>query len=165
MKRRFFLTLLGASGATLLLSSPQKARGYLSADTLALIHAVQQHMFPEGTTMPSAKSFNATEFLNETVSHSSFDKDIRKFIIDGSEKLQKREESRFLHYSSRERERALRSYEETPFGSGWLDRIMLLSLEGLLSDPIYGGNSKQSGWRALATRGGEPRPTSRYIEL
>ncbi len=165
MNRRLFLTLFGASSSTLLLSSPHKMKEYLPTDTLTLIYAVQQHMFPEGSTIPSAKSFNAIGFLNETVSHSSFDKDIRKFIIDGSEKLQKREKSRFLHYNSKEMEIALRSYEETSYGSGWLDRIVLLCLEGLLSDPIYGGNSEQSGWKALQTRGGEPRSTSRYIEL
>jgi len=75
------------------------------------------------------------------------------------------EKGKFLNYNTGQKENALRAYEEDSTGEGWLDRIMILSLEGLLSDPIYGGNFGESGWRSLHTRGGDPRPKTRYIEL
>jgi len=94
--------------------------------------------------------------------HPLYDRDIRTFVVEGAEELQRREGQQFLTYGRARREKALRAYERTVYGSGWLDRIMLLSLEGLLSDPIYGGNLQESGWKALGSRGGEPRPVVRY---
>jgi len=162
MKRRGFLGACAVVGGAVLLGSEQKPAAVLPKDIFSLIAGVQQHMFPEGSTLPSAGEFNATHFLQETVMHPLYDRDIRKFVIEGAEELQYREKQQFLTYDMVHRERALRAYEKTAYGSEWLDRVMLLSLEGLLSDPIYGGNIHESGWISLQTRGGEPRPVVRY---
>ncbi|MEA3417808.1 MAG: gluconate 2-dehydrogenase subunit 3 family protein [Campylobacterota bacterium] len=166
MDRRVFLAAGFMSGvSTLLMSEESPAGKGLSEDNYFLIEAVQQHMFPGGNGAPSAKEFQATRFLEEAIVHPSYDRDIREFIFRGAEKLRQREKGLFLTYDKKEKEQALRAFEQTSLGSGWLDRIMILSLEGLLSDPIYGGNVRQSGWKALQTKGGEPRPSTRYIEL
>ena len=165
MDRRWFLGLCTTSGISVLSASGQKPKVGLSGEVYSVIAAVQQHMFPDKSSIPSAIAFHATQFTAETIMHPTYDKDIRKFVIEGAEELQNREKQQFLNYDTRQREKALRAYEETGYGSGWLDRIMLLSLEGLLSDPVYGGNSKELGWKALQTRGGDPRPTSRYLQL
>jgi hypothetical protein len=149
----------------MLISKEALVHKELSKDLYVLIEAVQMHMFPEESRLPGAKAFRATDFLQSTIFHPSYDRDLRKFVIEGAEKLQEREKGRFLDYNDKEKEQALRAFEETSYGDGWLDRIMLLSLEGLLSDPVYGGNFRESGWKALQTRGGEPRPTTRYIAL
>jgi len=81
------------------------------------------------------------------------------------EELESREEGKFIDLSEKEKERALRSYEETHYGSNWLSRIMTLTMEGMFSDPIYGSNVKEAGWKALGSYGGLPRPTTRYIKL
>ena len=166
MKRRAFLGVCAIAGTSVLIASEQKpSRGVLSSEMYATIAAVQGHMFPEGSAIPSAKTFRATPFLAETIVHPTYDKEIRVFVVEGAEELQRRENQKFLTYGVKQKEKALRAYEETGYGSGWLDRIMLLSLEGLLSDPIYGGNFRESGWKSLQTRGGEPRPSTRYIAL
>jgi hypothetical protein len=103
--------------------------------------------------------------LLETIIHSSYDKDIRQFVIEGAEELENREEGKFTALSEKEKERALRAYEETRYGSNWLSRIMTLTMEGMFSDPIYGSNVKEAGWKALGAYGGLPRPTTRYIKL
>ena len=162
MNRRHFIGSCIVAGMPALFASERKTEPDFPSDAYAVIEAVQQHMFPEGNLLPGAKRFHATPFLAETVMHPSYDKDIRVFVIEGAEELQTREKQKFLNYDEAQREKALRSYEETVYGSGWLDRILLLSLEGLLSDPLYGGNYGMSGWKALETRGGEPRPTVRY---
>jgi len=150
----------------MLAASGEKSTGEsLSNEIYAVIAAVQEHMFPEGSAVPGAKTFRATSFLVETIMDRTYDKEIRQFVIEGAEELRRREKGQFLTYDTVEKEKALRAYEETEYGSGWLDRIILLSLEGLLSDPIYGGNFRESGWKSLQTRGGEPRPTVRYIAL
>ena len=130
-----------------------------------LISAVQEHMFPQGSKIPSAASMEVTKFLFETISHKSYDKDIRAFVIEGAKELQTREKGKFLGMSFQEKENALRSFEETGYGSNWLSRIMTLTMEGLFSDPIYGSNKNEAGWKALHAYGGEPRAKTRYIEL
>jgi gluconate 2-dehydrogenase gamma chain len=132
---------------------------------LPVITAVQAHMFPEGSKLPSAKEMKMNTFLVDTIFHPSYDKDIRAFVINGAEDLDKRTKGKFIQMDSLAKEEALRSYEETNYGSNWLSRIMTLSMEALFSDPIYGSNIKEAGWKAVDSYGGEPRPKQRYIEL
>jgi len=127
------------------------------------IAAVQRHMFPEGSKLPSAASMNATQFLFETISHKSFDRDIKAFVLEGAQELHRRENGHFVSMSSAEKEKALRSYEETDYGSSWLSRIMTLTMEGLFCDPIYGSNVNEGGWKALGAYGGFPRPKTTYL--
>lgn len=166
LKRRKFLVL-----SSLLGLSP-----YIKAKDLNLfekdfqkivptIKAVQEHMFPTDSKIPSAASMNVTQFLFETVKHKSYDKDIRAFVIEGAQELDARENGRFISMSHRDKENALRAYEETNYGSNWLGRILTLTMEGMFSDPVYGSNIKEAGWKALRTYGGQPRPKTRYIEL
>ncbi|HSR73401.1 MAG TPA: gluconate 2-dehydrogenase subunit 3 family protein [Sulfurovum sp.] len=129
------------------------------------IASVQQHMFPDGSKLPSAKAMNATQFLFETVTHKSFDRDIRAFVLEGARELFEREKGRFVSMSYQEKEKALRAYEETAYGRSWLSRIMTLTMEGFFSDPIYGSNINEAGWGAIDAYGGFPRPKTRYIDL
>lgn len=129
------------------------------------IAAVQEHMFPKGSKLPSAKAMNATQFLFETITHQSFDRDIRSFVLKGAEELIARENDRFTSMTHQEREKALRAYEETEYGRSWLSRIMTLTMEGMFSDPIYGSNIHEAGWKAISAYGGYPRPKTRYIGL
>ena len=129
------------------------------------IAAVQEHMFPQMNKLPSAKEMNTIQFLFETVEHKSFDKDIRAFVIEGAKELMAREKESFIFMSNREKEKALRAYEETNYGSSWLSRIMTLTMEGIFCDPIYGSNVKEVGWKALGAYGRQPRPNSRYIDV
>jgi len=129
------------------------------------ITAVQEHMFPKGSKLPSAKTMNVTQFLLETITHRSFDKDIRAFVLEGAEELISREKGRFTSMTHRDKEKALRAYEETNYGSSWLSRIMTLTMEGMFSDPVYGSNVNEAGWKAINAYGGFPRPKTRYIEV
>lgn len=166
MNRRYFLNLCGVSSTSLLLASKSVSTiAALDKEVVSTLKVVQGHMFPPNNTIPSADTFRATDFLLETVVHPSYDRDFRELIITGAKKLQQREKGKLLDYDSDALEKALRSYEESSLGGRWLDRVMIVSLEALLSDPIYGGNHLESGWNALKTKGGDPRPKERYIEI
>lgn len=172
IKRRQFLVL----GSLLGLSSYIKAEE-LSAFERSFkpveptIAAVQEHLFPEGSKIPSARSMRVTAFLFETVAHKSYDKDIRAFVIEGAKELEKRvkldnrTKGEFVSLSFSDKEKALRAYEETNYGSNWLSRMMTLTMEGLFCDPIYGSNVKEAGWKALNAYGGFPRPKTRYLDV
>jgi len=129
------------------------------------IFAVQEHMFPPHSKLPSSSMMHATTFLFDTLKHKSYDKDIRAFVIEGAKELQNREKGRFFAMTEKEREKALRAYEETEYGSNWLSRIMTLTMEGMFCDPIYGSNIQEAGWKALHALGGKPRPTTRYLDV
>ncbi|OQX50083.1 MAG: hypothetical protein B5M46_01875 [Epsilonproteobacteria bacterium 4484_20] len=166
MERRNFLiagSLLGLSSALHAKAPDAFEKDFKEVE--GVIAAVQEHMFPQGTKLPSAREMRATAFLFETVAHPSYDRDIRAFVIEGAKELDSREKGKFISYTAKEKERALRAYEESSYGSSWLSRIMTLSMEAILSDPVYGGNIKEKGWKALQTEGGQPRPESRYISL
>ena len=106
---------------------------------------------------------HVTAFLFETVAHKSYDKDIRAFVIEGAQELDNRTKGEFVSLSLSDKEKALRAYEETNYGSSWLSRMMTLAMEGLFCDPIYGSNVKEAGWKALNAYGGFPRPETRYL--
>jgi len=166
MKRRNFLILGSVLGLSPYIEAKEISafeRSFKKVEPT--ISAVQEHMFPKGSKIPSASSMNVTQFLLETITHKSYDKDIRAFVLEGAEELIKREKGQFISMDSKEKEDALRAYEETRYGSNWLSRMMTITMEGMFSDPIYGSNVKESGWKALGSYGGMPRPVSRYIIL
>lgn len=165
MKRRKFLIL----GSVFGLCTYAQAREISDFEKAfkkieSTLSAVQEHMFPEKSKLPSAKSMNAIQFLFETMSHKSFDKDIRVFVLEGAKELEIREKVRFSILPEKEKEKALREYEKTNYGSSWLSHMMTLTMEGLFSDPIYGSNVKERGWESLHVHGGHPGPKTRYME-
>ena len=163
--RRTFISASAVGGISFLLAKEVSAKERLPEELYKIIQKVQEHLFPEGTLLPSAHLFGATVFLEETVYHSSYDKDIRAFVLDGAKELKSMHKELFLKYDEKQMESALRKFEKTKMGDNWLSRVMILSIEALLSDPIYGGNFQELGWKALETTGGSPRPTSRYVAL
>jgi len=165
IKRRSFLKL----GSILSLSPYLKAEEITAFEkefkaVKPTISAVQEHLFPEKSKLPSANSMYVTQFLFETITHKSFDRDIKAFVLEGAQELVSREKGRFTSMTSVDKEKALRAYEETNYGSSWLSRIMTLTMEGMFCDPIYGSTLNESGWEAVNAFGGFPRPRTKYME-
>ncbi len=168
VERRAFLAGVGVFGAAVCLPQRTKAAqepAKTFAEAVPVIAAVQRHMFPKGGKLPDADMMHMNRFLIETVAHPTYDRDIRAFIIDGAKELMLRENGKLLGYNHGAMEAALRRYEATDYGSNWLSRIMILSLEALLGDPVYGSNVGEAGWRTVQSFGGQPRPKTRYIQL
>ncbi len=167
MKRRDFLisgTLLAQGICLEAATQTPLSMENVPDDVWQMIETVLEHMFPDHSTIPSAKSMKLILFVRQTLMHPSYDKDIRRFLIEGAQKLHKQSKERFFFMSSESREEALRSYEKTDEGRQWLQRIMILGMEGVFGDPVYGANIGEAGWKALGTSGGAPRPKTRYIE-
>jgi len=164
MKRRNFLVLGSLLGLSPYIEGKETSsfeRSFKKVEET--IASVQVHMFPANTKLPSAVQMKTIVFLFDTVNHSSYDRDIRAFVIEGAEELITREKGKFVQMSAAEKEKALRAYEKTSYGSNWLSRIMTLTMEGLFSDPIYGSNVNEAVWKALGAYGGVPRAQKRYI--
>jgi len=162
--RRNFLILgsvLGLSSVVEAKVSTQFEKEFNALEPLFM--AVQSHLFPKGGILPSALSMKSTKFLFETMKHSSFDRDIQAFVLEGVRELDSREKGKFIKMNSRQKEKALREYEDTRYGKSWLSRMMTLTMEGMLADPIYGSNPKGVGWKALGHTAAFPRPTEKYL--
>ncbi len=125
--------------------------------------AVQQHLFPGEADSPGAADINATVYLETAITAPGIDPDTRNTIVNGIGRLQDASRERFdvmfnsLDYE--QREQLLRYLaDETRWGRAWLSLLLYYVFEALLSDPVYGGNPGEIGWRWLQHQPGFPRP-------
>ncbi len=165
MNRRKFIStagILALYGSTKILYSSELLTQKEHKTLFEIIFTVQRHFFPKGLHMPDADTFGATEYLKEAVFHNSFDPDTRAVLFEGAKRVEKMSYGRFQDFSFEKKEKLLRRFEESSFGSYWLSRIMDLTLEALFADPVYGGNTNETGWKSFNLLPGNPRPKKRY---
>ncbi len=126
------------------------------------ITAVQNHLFPSEDHVPGALEINALRYLHNFLSNPATDPVDIQFILSGTHSLQQFARQNhnipFTQLSINEREQLLRKFEQQTDGRRWLTNILNYILEALLTDPVYGGNPDQIGWKWLEHRAGEPRP-------
>lgn len=154
MKRREFITL-----GLLLLTTPIFAKSSISS--WEIIKSTLEHLFPKYKQHYGAKELDIYNFLDLTVNSKYFSKDDFDFLISGTKELH-RLDNNFLNLSIQNKEKILRNFENTKLGKNWLKVVMNYAIEGMLSDPIYGGNKNQLGWSALKHTAGFPRPRTKY---
>lgn len=172
--RRTFLLGGGAALATAaaLAGLPYALRKDLTRETSFVLfsnqqrhalRAVQQHLFPSEADSPGAADINATAYLETAITAPGIDPDTRNTIVNGIGRLQDASRERFdvmfnsLDYE--QREQLLRYLaDETRWGRAWLSLLLYYVFEALLSDPVYGGNPGEIGWRWLQHQPGFPRP-------
>lgn len=167
MKRRAFLAMGMVAASSVYLSAQSEEEVFLElfSNEWGVIETTLEHMFPHQSVLPSAASIGLLSFVRETLAHPSYDKDIRTFVLEGAQTLYAQTNGTFLTMDTAAKEKVLRTYEKNRSGRQWLQRIMILGMEGMFGDPIYGANSNEVGWNALKTSGGNPRPKTRYIAL
>lgn len=172
--RRTFLLRGGVALATVaaLAGLPYALRKDLTRETSFVlfsteqhltVSAVQEHIFPNGPDSPGAADVNAAAYLEWAITAPGIDPDTRNTIVNGVGRLQDASRERFAVLFNRlsfdQREQLLRYLaDETRWGRTWLSLLLTYILEALLSDPAYGGNPDQIGWRWLQHQPGFPRP-------
>ncbi len=162
--RRIFIgsTVLAGTALALL---PQGGKTSIRVEPFKVIEAVQEVLFPKGLKAPSASEFGATSYLATVSTHSSFWRDDLKFLSHGATLLMD-EEKNFLTMNPNSRDKALRNFvSSSSKAENWVALILFYTLEALLSDPIYGGNRNESGWRWLNHHTGKPQPKVRFAQL
>jgi len=157
MTRRIFI--LGAIGAgTALALLPQNSKTDIDIAPFKVIQAVQETFFPKGLKAPSALEFGATNYLLNVSTHSSFVKSDLKFLLYGADLLINTQND-FLTMNPKERDEALRDFvNSSSKAESWTSLLLFYTLEALLSDPIYGGNKNELGWKWLSHNTGQPQP-------
>jgi gluconate 2-dehydrogenase gamma chain len=139
-----------------------------SAEQLQELSAVQEHLFPGDPDSPGATDIKAATYLESAITAPGIDPDTRNTIANGVGRMQDASRGRFdasfnsLNYEHREQ---LLRYlaDETRWGRAWLSLVLYYIFEALLSDPVYGGNPGEIGWRWLEHQAGFPRPPADKI--
>lgn len=174
--RRTFLSGTAGFIATLLLS-PVIARtvkshaSALTEDPWQTLSVVQDHLFPSEADAPGAKEINAISYLRNMLADPVTDTDEKEFILNGvkwlNELAVERHEAVFVDLPQLQQSALLRQISKTTAGRNWVSRLLSYLLEALLSDPVYGGNPGDIGWKWLEHRPGYPRPpmNKRYYDL
>ena len=164
MTRRVFI--LGAIGAgTALALLPQNNKTHINIAPFKVIEAVQETLFPKGLKAPSASIFGATNYLVRVSTHSSFVKSDLKFLYHGADLLINYKHD-FLTMSPKKKDSILRDFvNSSGKAENWVALLLFYTLEALLSDPIYGGNINQSGWKWLNHNTGQPQPKIEFAEV
>ena len=172
--RRTFLLRGGAALATVaaLAGLPYALHRNLTRETsfvlfsshqLEALSAVQEHLFPKDADSPGAADINAAAYLETAITAPGIDPDTRNTVVNGLGRLQDASRERFdgpfNSLNDELREQLLRYLaDQTRWGRAWLSLLMYYLFEALLSDPVYGGNPDEIGWRWLEHQPGFPRP-------
>ncbi len=162
--RRVFIASSVLAGTALALL-PQNKKTHVKLELFKTLEAVQEVLFPKGLKAPSASEFGATAYLANVSTHSSFLESDLKFLKRGAGELMDTYND-FLTLSFNEQEEKLRAFvNDSNLGQNWVAFVLYFTIEGLLADPIYGGNKNESGWKWLGHHAGQPRPQKPFGEL
>ena len=160
--RRVFISSSILAGTALALL-PQGCKSNVDIELFKVLEAVQEVLFPKGLQAPSSLEFGATAYLATVSNHSSFLKSDFRFLKHGAQELMN-EYTDFLSLSPNEQDTTLRKFTKSKVGGNWVSFVLYFTLEALLSDPIYGGNKNELGWKWLGHNAGQPRPQKPFGE-
>lgn len=170
ISRRDFILLSSLSIGSLFVPLPgcknvdkSYEAGYISEEEVKILNAVLDVLFPDDGFGPSHKDFNATQYIINVLNDPFYDGELKVFMVEGIENINSVAKSLFdrdlpdLPYDQKQKviEKALEKDEKY---EQWLSITITLVLEALLSDPLYGGNTNEIGWKWLDHYIGIPRP-------
>jgi len=141
----------------------------LSPDQWDMLFAVQNHLFPSEPGIPGAQDVNALAYFRSIITDPAYDESDRLFAKTGLVELEliskKIAQLSFIQLSVEQKELVLRTFEKQVNGYPWITTQLNYILEALLTDPLYGGNPNEIGWKWLEHTPGLPRPTIQYFDL
>lgn len=143
----------------------------LSSQQAASLKVLLEHLLPSELETPGAREINATGYLRGILENTKLNKTSRTFLLEGIQNLERiaysQTQKHFFELVHDEREKVSRALEATKAGNRWLKEILEFLMEALLSDPVYGGNTGEVGWKWLQHTPGFPRPlqNKRYFLL
>jgi len=115
------------------------------------IESIYKVIFPNNKKY-GLENYNPTKYLFISSRSRYFAKKDLEFILNGAKWIE-------------EDDINIKNMEEllnTSWGENWLSHLLNYALEGLYSDPIYGGNHNKIGWHMINHTAGVPRPKKQY---
>jgi len=130
------------------LSQASSKLEFLSAEQSTEVEAIAEQIIPTDDT-PGAREARVIVFIDRAL--ATFAADDRKQFLGGLEDLQKQvrkrfgKSKRFSNLTSAEQTEMLKRIEKGEF----FDLIRTMTILGMFSNPEYGGNHDQIGWKLL----------------
>ena len=169
LKRRDFIKLSGIVSSFALVffyackkSLSLPAEHILSGSQKELLVLIHNHLFPKGANSPGASDINSAEYVSRILKDPQVKSSEKRLILfginwtrDTAKELFSKD---FAALNKDQKEEVLLDLGTFKNGERWLSRQITFILEALLADPIYGGNTNQSGWSWLKHTPGYPRP-------
>lgn len=160
MKRRTFIKFTIFS--TLIFNSNVVIARTFTKNNLEVLQEVFEIIFPKTSNMPSAKEFGALNYLVSNINHKTFDDENKSLIVDGLNDFTN-SFPEFLNLNKAEKkELILDIAKNSTYAKNWLSKLSYYGVEAMFSDPIYGGNQNQIGWKSVNHFIGIPRPKTTY---
>ena len=160
MKRRTFIKFTTIS--TILFSTTNMLSRDISKNSLLVLDEVLNIIFPKTNNMPSSKEFGALEYLVKNISHKTFDDNDKILILDGTKDFFDAFPE-FLTLNNKEKKELIFSViKDNSYAKSWVSKLSYYGIEAMFSDPIYGGNSNQIGWKSINHNIGYPQPLKTY---
>lgn len=159
MKRRNFILLSCFSSLFL---STAKSKQLFVDERYVVLNDILDTIFPKTTTMPSAKEFNAIQYLISNINHKTFLKEDKDLLLQGSIDF-KSSFPEFFTLQANEKLIFLQDIQKNnSYAKNWLSKIVYYGIEAMLSDPIYSGNTKEIAWKSINHKVPYPRPLKKY---
>jgi len=122
-----------------------------------------KYFFPDVKGSPSIENLNTYLHINNYLADSNIDPDEQAYLINGikwvNETARDTYEKSFNDLSSDEKIIIIHKILNTNWGTSWSSKLLTLTFESLLLDPLYYVNKNESGWKWLHHQPGSPRPT------
>ena len=168
--RRQFIKGIGATAVLLQIpfwqscKQPAVFQGILPENRQKILHQVLNILFPKSNNSPGIEQIHAEFHINSYLTDPLIDPDEQKYVINGikwlDETAQELFKTGFLSLNNRQQIETLQNILKTSWGESWLSKILTLTFEALLLDPLYQVNTDKVGWHWLHHQAGQPRPKS-----
>lgn len=134
----------------------------LTDEDFTTLTEVQEHLFPRNSNSPGAIDIHAAQYFTWVLMDTEKDPDTLTQLRDGirwtKETANETYSQKFIDLDFDEKENVIQIMANEGWGENWLSLTLTLIFEALLSDPIYGSNTDETGWEWLEHSAGNPRP-------
>ena len=166
--RRQFIKGIGATAVLVQIpfwqscKQPEVFHGVLPVNQQKMLHQVLHFLFPASNNSPGIEQINAEFHINNYLTDPLIDSDEQKYVINGiqwlNESAQELSKAGFLSLNQTQQLTTLQNIIKTSWGESWLSKLLTLTFEALLLDPLYQVNTGEAGWKWLQHQPGQPRP-------
>ena len=126
------------------------------------ISQVLEQLFPPNIAMPSVHSYNVIGFFKALMRDPRVKSETKMILQDGVKWLNQTSQNNymknFIELTHSQKQELLKKISLKQWGDIWLWNLMNFTFEAMFSDPVYGANINQIGWKWLKYESGLPRP-------
>ena len=143
----------------------QRQGAFLNDDDYATIIAFTERLMPGAPGKPGAKDANVANYIDLALSGAYTDQ--QYFYRQGLEGLethcQTQFKKSFMFLTVAQQDAVLEAMDANkatgftwPTAKAFFEKLRLHTIEGLFSDPVYGGNKDFAGWKLVGFPGAQP---------